>query len=287
MTDWPVGLSTGSFYHLNIFDCLEEIRHGGFLMIEVCSFPRHLDYHNQGFSRRVAEFISQLGMEVYSFHAPFDPSIDITSLNQQRRQHAMEEILKAAEAAAILGAHQFVIHPGPERTRQAPDEEHKLRLENAAFVLNRISRRCQELGIGFVLENMLPHLMFGNISDILWIMGAIEKVTVGACLDTGHANLTGEIDRVIYKLSGHLKMVHINDNLGNFDDHLPPGKGHIDWYQLLVRLAKIGFNGVFILELAGGEKRNIDDVLEEARRARQLLRAISKQLDLNAPESMQ
>ena len=68
MNDWPVGLSTGSFYQESIFDCLESIRNSGFSMIEVCSFPAHLDYHDLDTVRRAAQRIVELGLEPYSFH---------------------------------------------------------------------------------------------------------------------------------------------------------------------------------------------------------------------------
>ena len=47
MSDWPVGLSTGCFFQKSIFDCLETISRGGFNIIEICSFPAHLDYHDE------------------------------------------------------------------------------------------------------------------------------------------------------------------------------------------------------------------------------------------------
>lgn len=71
MNDWPVGLSTGCFYQRSIFDCLEPVRESGFSMIEICSFPAHLDYHDLNAVRRAAQRVDELGLEAYSFHAPF------------------------------------------------------------------------------------------------------------------------------------------------------------------------------------------------------------------------
>lgn len=286
MRDWPVGLSTGCFYQTSIFDCLEAIRTGGFCMIEVCSFPAHLDYHDAGAVRRAARRIEELGMEPYSFHAPFADEIDITALDHAQRNHALQEVLRAAEAAATLEVRHFVIHPGPEKSFQPPAEERLQRMKNAAGVLNQVSQRCRELGIGFVLENMLPHLFFGNASDMLWIMGAIERVNVGTCLDTGHAYLSGDIYRIMYKLSGHLQMIHAADNRGEHDDHLPPGKGKIDWQRLLAKLNETGFHGGFILELAGDTNKSAEAILDEARGARSYLRKISRQLDLSTPPTV-
>ena len=148
-------------------------------------------------------------------------------------------------------------------------------MNNAAEIINDICEQCQRLGVGIVLENMLPHLFFGNMRDMLWIIGAIESPVVGTCLDTGHAFLSGDIYRVLYKLSGHLQFLHVNDNLGRDDDHLPPGKGKMDWKQLLHELNEIDFEGALILELMG-----------EARHARRFLRDIARRLTLSTPPTV-
>lgn len=284
MSDWPVGLSTGCFYQKSIFDCLEPVRNSGFSMIEVCSFPAHLDYHDQDAVLRAARQIGELGMESYSFHAPFADHIDITALDPAQRDLALQEILKAAEAAAILEVRYFVIHPGPEHSSHPPCAERFQRMENTASTLNKVAQRCRELGIGCVLENKLPHLLFGSTSDILWILGAMNTVHVGTCLDTGHAYLSGDLYRVMHKLSGHLQLVHANDNSGNYDDHKPPGEGNIDWTRLLTELSQIEFHGGFILELSGNKEPEI--VLAEARRARCFLRDISRRLALSSPPTV-
>lgn len=281
MSDWPVGLSTGCFYQTSIFDCLPEIRSGGFDLLEICSFPRHLDYHDTSSVKAAAKMIEEFGMEAYSFHAPFAEHIDISALNQDQRNVAVHEILAAAEAAAILGVRYFVIHPGPEYILNGSGQERVQRMENAAGILNFVSRRCQALGIGCVLENKLPHLIFGNTSDILWMLGAMSTVNVGICLDTGHAHLSGDIYNAMHKLSGHLQMVHANDNTGSGDDHFPPGMGKIDWPRLLAELAHTGFHGAFILELAGNKEKSA--LLAEARTARRYLREISRRLALSRP----
>ena len=157
-------------------------------------------------------------------------------------------------------------------------------MENAASVLNHVAKRCHELGIGCVLENKLPHLLFGTTSDILWILGGLNTVNIGACLDTGHAYLSGDIYNVMHKLSGHLQMIHANDNLGSYDDHKPPGDGNIDWNRLLLELSQIEFQGGIILELAGNKEMDI--VLAEARRARLYLREISRRLALSSPPTV-
>jgi sugar phosphate isomerase/epimerase len=248
-------------------------------MIEVCSSPTHLPYRDRTAVERAAERIQELGMEAYSFHAPFADHIDIASPDEAIRNVALAEVLQAAEAAAILRVHYFVIHPGPEHPPESSGEEQLARMTNVVATLSEVARRCRELGIMCVLENKLPHLLFGNTSDILWILDAINTAEVGACLDTGHAFLAGDMPSLIRKLRGHLRMIHVHDNGGSRDDHLPPGRGQIDWEATLRDLVEIQFRGALILEMAG--QPDMETTMANARRGRQYMREISRRIALS------
>jgi len=265
MNDWPLGLSTGCFYQRSIFDCLNSVASSGFRQSEVCSSPAHLDYHDRPAVRRAAEKLRKLALEGHSFHAPFAEHIDITSPDARKRANSIGEVFAAAETAAELGARFFVIHPGPEHAAHPLGMEWSERLENVVDALEMISDRCRKLGTICVLENKLPHLIFGNLPDIMWILEAIESPNIGVCLDTGHAHLAGDLWNVARSLAPYLRMIHASDNRGRMDDHLPPEEGEIDWARLFVELAAHGFQGSIILEIAG--RGGIPEILHSATRA--------------------
>ncbi|MBX6325858.1 MAG: sugar phosphate isomerase/epimerase [Chthoniobacterales bacterium] len=278
MTSWPIGLSTGCFCHRSILDCLPLIRESGFSLIEVCSSPEHLDFRDLKSAQRAADKIAELGMEAYSFHAPFAPEIDIASSNEAQRVASVAEIFKAAEAAALLRVHYFVMHPGPENPAPIPPTEQLPRMRHVVDSLSQIARRCQECGIMCVLENKLPHLLFGNTSDILWILDGINSAGVGVCLDTGHAFLAGDMHNLVLKLAAHLRMVHAHDNDATNDNHWPPGDGRIHWDPFLRDLVKVRFRGAFVLEIAGHDDPAV--TLANARRGRSYLRDIARRIAL-------
>lgn len=271
---WPIGLSTGCFYRRPIFSVLEEIRASAFHDIEICSSPQHLDYHSEDDVRRAGDMIRELGLNPISFHAPFANRIDITSLDDEAREVALAELLAACRAAALLGANHVVLHPGPEREGRPPQAEFVQHMHHAAESLNRVAAYCCEIGVHLLLENMLPHLLFGHTSDMLYLLGEISTCEVGTCLDTGHALLSGDLASVIHKLSGHLQMVHINDNRGDWDAHLIPGEGSIDWRWLTGELRRHQFQGELILEMSGGEHEPVSETLTRARHGRDYLAGI-------------
>jgi len=271
ITAWPIGLSTGCFYRQGICSVLPDIQASGFRELEICSFPKHLDYHSRDEVLRAGDLLRSLELRPVSFHAPFAERIDITSLDETVREAAVLELMTACRAAALLGAERVVLHPGPERTGRPPEHEFVQHMRHAAESLNRVAACCSEEGVQLLLENMLPHLLFGHTSDMLYLLGEISTCDIGTCLDTGHALLSGDLGRVVHKLSGHLKMVHINDNRGDWDAHLIPGEGTIDWPWLLSELRHRNFQGPLIIEMSGGEQEPVDQILARARRGREYL----------------
>jgi sugar phosphate isomerase/epimerase len=279
MNQWPIGLSTGCFYYRSIFEVLDAIHASGFRQIEVCSFHRHLDYHRDDDVRRAGDHMRALDLHPFSFHAPFADAIDITSPDETIRRAAVDELLTACHAAAVMGVRHIVLHPGPERAGRPPQEEFLERMQHAADSLNIVAKVCSGLGLKLLLENMLPHLLFGHTSDMLFLLGEIRETNVGTCLDTGHANLAGDLGTVVHKLSGHLKMLHVNDNRGNSDAHLCPGDGFIDWRWLLGELRHHQFKGSLILELSSKPEEHLDEILGRARRAHDYLIEAAKHGD--------
>ena len=278
MINWRIGLSTGCFYNQSILDCLSLVRESGFDTIEVCSSPTHLDFHNKAAVQRAAGRIKELHLEAYSFHAPFAPHIDIAALDSKQREASIKEILTAAEAAAALNVHYFVIHPGPEDPPPTRSEEQLPRLQHVIHSLDQIAKRCREFGISCVLENKLPHLIFGSTGEILWILDGLKDVGVGMCLDVGHAYVAGADMNDLFKVRGRLMMIHAHDNRGHSDDHLAPGDGTIDWSRLLGTLVQIDFHGAFILEMAGTGDPAL--TMTNARRGRSYLRDLARNLVL-------
>ncbi len=270
-TPWPIGLSTGCFYRHSIFNVLEAVRASGFQLIEVCSFPQHLDYHHEDEVSRAGEMMRSLGLRPFSFHAPFADHIDITALDEEVREAAVAELVTACRAAALIGAENVVLHPGPEQEGRPPQDEFVQRMHNAAASLNRVAAHCCESGVQLLLENMLPHLLFGRTSDIMYLLGEISTCSVGTCLDTGHAHLSGDLGNVIHKLSGHLKMIHINDNHGDWDAHLIPGDGGINWPWVIAELQRHRFHGGLIIEMSAHKNEPVADTLVRACQGRSFL----------------
>lgn len=271
MNNWPVGLSTGCFYRRSLFEVLPDIAASGISLLEICSYPAHLNFTDPQEVKAAAEAIHGHGLTPFSFHAPFAAGLDISALDEAERDDSVQRLLTAVEAAGVLGVRCFVIHPGPEREGKAPTAEHLQRLHHAAHSLERLAQAAAKRGMQLVLENMLAHLRLGSTADLLWLMDRLQPWQPGFCLDTGHAHLAGNLAGMAGLFPQQLRMVHAADNHGVRDEHLAPGQGGIDWPRLIAQLHAVHFTGTWILELAGDDHNRPAELLAEALGARQLL----------------
>jgi sugar phosphate isomerase/epimerase len=277
MINWPVGLSTGCFYRTSIFEVLVAVRESNFSLIEISSSPGHFDFQNPDERKRLDGQLRDLGLAPFSFHAPLAEDLDITSVDRADRERAVDQMLTVAEAAAGLQVEHLIVHPGPDHIDRTHGERHRERLKWAGESLKRIQQHCHELGIVMVIENMLPHLSLGRTPDLLRLVGQLDGEEFGVCLDTGHASLAGDIYDLPGQIGNRLTMLHVHDNQGRRDDHLPPGQGRIDWELLMRRLAEQKFEGPLILELSG-DNDHPSKVLREARTGRDVLERIKQRL---------
>lgn len=80
------------------------------------------------------------------------------------------------------------------------------------------------------------------------ILSALPEI--GCHLDLGHCNLHGKSPQnMIRSFGDRLCHVHLHDNFGNADMHLPPGTGNIDWDEVFQAFKDVGYSGTITLEI--------------------------------------
>ncbi len=82
--------------------------------------------------------------------------------------------------------------------------------------------------------------------------------TIGVTWDVGHLNMMRksgfkkeDIVKETEKIAKYVKHVHLTDNFGYSDAHLPPGMGNVPTKEILQELEKKGFAGKKIIEAGG------------------------------------
>lgn len=127
-----------------------------------------------------------------------------------------------------------------------PDEVFKI---NERF-FSALASVAGKLGVTLCLENM-PFRSF-SLSEIEKITELTDKINsphLKLCFDTGHANMFDQpIGKLVRDGGERIAIIHVHDNLGDRDAHLPPYFGNIDWGDFVEALYDVGFSGVMNIE---------------------------------------
>lgn len=243
---WRIGISTGVCTHLPILDILPAIAAAGAAGVEIGTPPGHFDPWHAAHVESLRHGLVANHLEAVSIHAPFGGPLDLADPNPHHRYAAIGASLTAAAAIKRLGGRLVIAHPSDLRRDQ---HDVPARVADAARSLTLLADACAERGLTLLVESPLPHLIGGHPDEFRRILELLPP-SVGVCLDTGHTALGRHWHHFI-DIAGHrLRHVHASDNFGERDDHLPPGRGHLDWRDIARTLRSVDFDGWIVLELA-------------------------------------
>lgn len=251
---------------------LKQIKEAGFNLIEIWARKPHFDFTDPEVVKKIKSSISSLGIKVASFHAPFGEPYDLSSCDKNIRRGAVKEIIHSAEVLEELGGARLIIHGG---IRVKEGENRRPLISNLKTSLEEILKICEQKKKVLVLENMPPPGRIGDTAEELWrIVNSFNSIYIGICLDTGHANIGGELIQATKKFQSRLVTLHVSDNWGEKDDHHLPGGGKINWPEFLAALAQGSYDGPFMYELV--KRENNLAVLRKAKSIYEKFKAIFK-----------
>jgi sugar phosphate isomerase/epimerase len=102
------------------------------------------------------------------------------------------------------------------------------------------------------LENHTQAIITGPIGDqpgdFDRVMAELRSPWIGRTLDLGHAHINNQIEEFLRQPFDRVFNIHLHDNLGAEDQHLPLGEGTIRWGVILPRIAREGYRGPLTFE---------------------------------------
>lgn len=132
----------------------------------------------------------------------------------------------------------------------------KRRRETAIDRLKRLVERAEKTDVMIFFENhnkepesaeihYLPH----NIEETRWFFDAIQSSHFKWAFNVAHGHLVPEGWQGFLEEFGadNIGQVRLNDNKGDYEIHLVPGQGNIDFPALFAKLSKMGYSGWFSL----------------------------------------
>ncbi len=194
-----------------------------------------LDRFQQADFRETADRLADTGLSV-TFHAPF---LDLRpgAIDPEIRRVTLERLRRVFELLPLFRPRSIVCHPSFDEKYYISSEEQWL--ANSIETWRCLIEYVRGTETIIAMENVYerePH-------QLQPLFDALDSPHVRFCFDTGHANTFGSApyQEWIEVLGNRLGEIHIHDNNGTTDQHLPVGEGNFPFRELLalVRAKKL------------------------------------------------
>jgi protein FrlC len=193
--------------------------------------------------------LSEEGLGVASFiPAQFRYPTSLCSPLEVIRRDSVRYIQDSVETAAALGAPVVSVCPGHSLYGQSREDAFSLLAESLWAICEFAARHKVLIAVepADVYEtDLLP-----TCTAALELVEEIGCENLGVLLDNGHAQVVGEsAAEAVRNLGAKLFHIHLDDNLGERDQHLVPGEGSFDFSSLLKALQEESYEGYLGVEL--------------------------------------
>jgi len=160
------------------------------------------------------------------------------------------EMKKVLEVGSYIGIAKQNLHSYSVGLESRKPDTKKVLLNRWVESLNELTKEAKRYDIKLMIEN-------GDsswISDKESLNYLFKKVKdLRFHLDAGHAMLNGEgmdgVKELFFAFKNRLEHIHIHDNRGMYDDHLPLGVAKLDYAWLAQMLKKIKYNKTITFEI--------------------------------------
>ncbi len=165
------------------------------------------------------------------------------------REAAIAEAESAFPHFVAAGVALVNVHPDPGRRTVGIGAEQRRAWNVAAFA--HLAEVARAYGLRLMVENVPEH--FDTVADLRAFLDA--HPTIGFHLDIAHAQIRGNrTPDFLTAFAERLAHVHLSDNSGRSDDHLPLGAGRLDWKRLVRALKHTGYDGTITLEVFADDR---------------------------------
>lgn len=213
-------------------------------------FDENSEYRDAKFEsglHQVREQAEKQGADFVMAHAPYKYN---PCRSGEEFEAQVSDTQKAIYACHVLGIDRLTVHAG---FGFVENMEEMMKINHRYF--QTILPVAEKYGVTLMVENIAEEIykrrfVVENADTMLELKHRLgEHPLLRACWDTGHANVKN-LDQYanLIKLKGELYGLHIQDNNGYQDDHMPPLMGTVNYDEVLQALLDIGYAGPFNLE---------------------------------------
>ena len=203
---------------------------------------RDLDRFQMTDFRETAGRLADSGLSV-TFHAPF---MDLRpgAIDPRIRQVSLDRLRRVFDMVPWFRPRSVVCHASFDEKYYASAEVQWL--ENSLGTWRALLDCIRGTGTIIALENVYER----TPEPLKRLLKALDSPQVRFCFDTGHANAFGDapVGLWIETLGDLLGEIHIHDNRGKTDEHLPVGEGSFPFRELFAMVRERNFKPILTIE---------------------------------------
>jgi sugar phosphate isomerase/epimerase len=257
----------------NIYKVMGEIKHAGFATMEMEIVAGECQEYADNW-QKVIDRAKGLNLEVVSIMAV---TYEMFSLNLEKRKKSLEDFALICKMTSEIGARLItncfylppelvprhktsLYHGGPPLSVDIPDGFQWLGLRKIVIdQLSRSSEIASQNGLGFAME-MRAGDFISSVDGMISIFNDSATDNIGIVYDVAHVHAIKEyLDLGILKIKDYIRLVHLSDNDGTQAYHYQPGKGNIDFRNIIDTLKKIHYDGYVVVDISG-----VENIMSEA-----------------------
>ncbi len=212
------------------------------LSLEVGLDHQALDLYRARDFRKAATLLKRKRVPV-TVHAPFC-DLSPGAFEGPVRRASIRRLKEALRVARYFEPRVVVFHSGyhPGYHRERQEQWVKLAREGVGELLPL----AETWGLKLALENVFEP----SPALLTRIVEHFSSPFLGYCFDAGHAYAFAKTtwQPWLEAFGERVFELHVHDNDGSWDDHLPPGQGRIPFRDILSFLAKNGVRPVITFE---------------------------------------
>jgi sugar phosphate isomerase/epimerase len=179
-----------------------------------------------------------------SVHGPVH-DLNPGSLDVVIRDYTRHCFFKTLAICQALGAKTLVLHLGINPL--LPESALDMWLESSLRMWSPIIELAEQLRITIEFENMfLPSPRF-----LTALKNGLASASIKFCFDIGHFHVYSRVplEQWLDELADDIVELHLNDNLGEDDEHLALGAGKIDFPRILREVSERSIHPRLTLEM--------------------------------------
>ena len=203
-----------------------------------------LDHFSPADFRETARRLEGHGLSI-TFHAPF---LDLRpgALDPRIRQVTLDRLRGAFDLIPWFRPRSVVCHPSFDEKYYVSTEGETQWLENSVETWRQLLDDVRETETVIVLENVYER----TPRPLRLLLDALASPQLRFCFDTGHANVFGStsVAEWLDSLGDQLGEIHLHDNHGTADEHLPVGEGTFPFRELMALLRRRNLKPILTLE---------------------------------------